>query len=99
LQTELAFERRGVEQIETGRVGQRVDELAVSELLNGRDADFDNGPQETREGGPEVAREPLVNRFQRPDLILAHALGALEVIVADLLSARGSVPSSLLERA
>src|SRR5690606_20787420 len=48
------------------------------------DLDLDDGAEEAAEGGAEVAGEPLVQRLQGPHLVLADALGALEVIGADL---------------
>ena len=47
-QTELPLERSSCQQVEAGRIGQRVNEFAVSQLLDRGNAYFDDGSQKTR---------------------------------------------------
>jgi hypothetical protein len=87
LEAQLPVELLGLEQVEAGRVRQRVDELAVGELLDVRDGDFDDRAEVPGEGGAEVSPEAFVQGFQGPHLVLGDALGALEVV--DLGSSSG----------
>jgi hypothetical protein len=49
-------------------------------LLDMRDAHFDNRAQISRNGRPEISAKPFVQRFQRPHLVFADALGAFEIV-------------------
>src|SRR6185369_15974411 len=63
-------------------------ELGEGELLDRGDLYLGDGAEEAREGGAKVAAEALVEVLQRPHLVLADALGPLEVVGADLEVAR-----------
>ena len=85
VEDQVAFQRLGLHQIETGGILQAEDELAVRELIDAGQLDFDNAPQQGRQRSAEVSPEPLVERLQRPHLFLADALRTLEVVGGDLL--------------
>ena len=82
----LPFQRLGPQQVEAGRVFQAEDELAVGELIDAGELHFDDRPQQGREGRAEVAAKAFVQRLQGPHLLLADALGPLEVVGRDLLA-------------
>ena len=75
-----------VEQVEAGRVFEAEDELAVGELIDAGELHLDDRPQQGRQRRAEIAAEALVQRLQRPHLLLADALGPLEVVRRDLLA-------------
>ena len=79
----LPFERLGLEQIEAGRVLEAEHELAVGELIDAGELHFDDAPQQGRERRAEIAAEAFVHRLQRPHLLLADALGPLEIVGRD----------------
>src|SRR5439155_17520375 len=54
-QTELPIQLLRLEQIKAGRIGQRVNKLAVSELLNVGDVHFDNGSEVAGQRSPEIS--------------------------------------------
>ena len=84
VEDQVAFQRLGLEQIEAGRVFQAEDELAVGELIDAGELHLDDAAQQAGKGRAEIAAEPLVQRLQRPHLLLADALGPLEVVGRDL---------------
>ena len=82
VENQVPFERLGLEQVEAGRILEAEDELAVGELIDAGELHFDDRAQQRRERRAEVAAEAFVQRLQRPHLLLADALGPLEVVRA-----------------
>ena len=80
LQTKLPVKLLGLEQIEAGWVGQRMDELAVGKLLDVRYRDFNDGAEIPGDGRPEIPAETFVQRFERPHLVFADSLGPFEIV-------------------
>ena len=83
VQDQVAFQRLGLQEVEAGGVFQAEDEFAVGELIDAGELHLDDGPQQGRQGGAEVAAEALVQRLQGPHLLLADALGPLEIVGGD----------------
>ena len=94
VEDQVAFQRLGPQQVEAGRVFQAEDELAVGELIDAGQLDFDDRAQQGREGRAEVAAKAFVQRLQGPHLLLADALGPLEVVGRDLFARPGGAPAS-----
>ena len=94
VENQVAFERLGLQQVEAGGVFQAEDELAVGELIDAGELHLDDAAQQGRQGRAEVAAEALVQRLQRPHLLLADALGPLEVVGRDLLARLGRLTPS-----
>ena len=57
VENQLAFERRGVDQIEAGRIFEAEDEFAVGQLIDARELHLDDRPQQGRKRRAEIAAE------------------------------------------
>ena len=99
VENQLAFERGRVDQIEAGRILEAEYEFAVRELIDAGELQLDDGAKQCRKRGAEIAAKCLVHRLQRAHLLLADALGPLEIVGRDFFAvpnaARGRVGNDI----
>ena len=84
IENDVAVEGVRLEQVETGRVLEAVDEFAVRQLVDADQFDFDDRPHQPRQIGAEFPAEAFVHRLKCPHLLYADALGTFEFVHADL---------------
>ena len=85
----MAFQRLGSDQVEARRILEAEYKLAIRELIDARQLDFDDRSQQRRERRTEIAAKALVQRLQRPHLLFADPLGAFEIVRYDLFTNAG----------
>ena len=89
VENEVAFQRLRPQEVEAGGILQAENELTVGELVHARQLDLDDAAEQSGKLRSEVAAKALVQRLQRPHLLLAHPLRPLEVIRQHALAVAG----------